>query len=372
MSISGDEVQELVAQCQKIVEDANAGRISSEDAADTLKKLGVSGSVLESYLVQLQGPRDHQDQRDRAPEQDDRSKTPDGLDDSQRDEFRRNRDAVLGNRGQNGGGDGQGIGTGVQGLGGLSGMANSRSEDASDFHASASFLQQLKAIQWFAGIDSGSISSSTLESLPHLKDMAMSSGDSHVDETLRVKRVYVKEQNLDALVDLFQARPLLEPLPRSVWKKVLKDEYVSFEKLHAAIDPDYDHRDNVKDFGAGYALVKKDQLIAKKAVVTESEWSRVFEAWKSGVVEAFPHRKDELTKFGSSISNLFRNFAHDPSIPIRTDHEVRERYHKSPFRLDDPLRIQSAVLALVHRTSSIGQTKRQRDASPSSRPSKRA
>ncbi|KAJ3816888.1 hypothetical protein F5880DRAFT_1462618, partial [Lentinula raphanica] len=216
------------------------------------------------------------------------------------------------------------------------------------------------------------ISPSTLDSLPHLREKVGSTGDQHIDETLRTRKVYLKEQNLDALVDLFQSQSLPEPLPRTIWKLILKDEYVSFEKLLAGIDPSYDHQDEGKDFGAGYTLVKTDHLSAKKPVVSESDWNRAFDAWRNGVIQAYPHRRDELVNYGQGISHLFRNFAHDPSIPIRADHEVRERYHKSPFRLDDGNRTQAAVMALVHRTSVGVRSKRPSDAGPSSRSSKRS
>ncbi|KAJ3727827.1 hypothetical protein C8R42DRAFT_573013 [Lentinula raphanica] len=237
---------------------------------------------------------------------------------------------------------------------------------------SNALAQQLKVFQRLVGFDNGGISPSTLDSLPHLREKVGSTGDQHIDETLRTRKVYLKEQNLDALVDLFQSQSLPEPLPRTIWKLILKDEYVSFEKLFAGIDPSYDHQDEGKDFGAGYTLVKTDHLSAKKPVVSESDWNRAFDAWRNGVIQAYPHRRDELVNYGQGISHLFRNFAHDPSIPIRADHEVRERYHKSPFRLDDGNRTQAAVMALVHRTSVGVRSKRPSDAGPSSRSSKRS
>ncbi|KAJ3764831.1 hypothetical protein FB446DRAFT_656076, partial [Lentinula raphanica] len=165
---------------------------------------------------------------------------------------------------------------------------------------------------------------------------------------------------------------LVEPLPRTIWRLIIKDEYVSFEKLLAGIDPAYDHQDEGRDFGGGYTLVKTDHLSAKKPVVSESDWNRAFDAWKNGVLQAYPHCADELSNYGQGISNLFRNFAHDPSIPIRADHEVRERYHKSPFRLDDGNRVQAAVMALVHRTSVGSRSKCPLDSSFSGRSSKRS
>ncbi|KAJ3770703.1 hypothetical protein FB446DRAFT_646535 [Lentinula raphanica] len=369
--MTGDgNVANVSSRCQKVVDDANAGRLSRDEAVQKLRAEGVTGAILESYLVQLQRIPSNQGSGSSESTQDDRGRTPEGLDDTQREEFRRKRSKILGEGGSTGGG-GEGTGQqsregGVEGLDTLSGMADSGTgKDASTGDANV-LAQQLEVFQRLVSVGTGSVSSSTLDSLPHLRDKATTTGDPHIDETLRTKHVYLKEQNFDALVDLLQGRPLLEPLPRSVWKLILKDEYVSFEKLLAGIDPGYDHRDEGKDFGGGYALVKVDHLSARKPVRTESEWNRAFQAWKIGVIQAYPHRKDELNAYESIITNLFRNFAHDPSIPIRADHEVRERYHKGPFHLDDSNRTQAAVMALVHRTSLGSNLKRPLDSSSSS------
>ena len=49
------------------------------------------------------------------------------------------------------------------------------------------------------------------------------------------------------------------------------------------MEPGYDHHDEPKDFHGGFALVKKDQAVAKKPVVTEADWTRVFGTWAVGV-----------------------------------------------------------------------------------------
>ncbi|KAJ3773564.1 hypothetical protein FB446DRAFT_641380 [Lentinula raphanica] len=348
------------------------------DAQEKLRAERISGSVLQSFLVQLQ--KLPGDAGEGTSMDADRGKTPEGLDENQRAEFRKRRAEILerGDGGVSASGGTEGHGrteggqNGVDGAAPSSGMASSSSRTEAQMLESSALTQQLNAIQRLVNPDSGSISLSTFDSLPHLREKAGSTGDQHIDETLRTKKVYLKEQSLDALVDLFQSQPLVEPLPRSIWKLILKDEFVSFEKLLAGIDPSYDQQDEGKDFGAGYTLVKTDHLSAKKPVVSESDWNRAFDAWRNGVVQAYPHRKDELFNYGQGISNLFRNFAHDPSIPIRADHEVRERYHKSPFRLDDANRTQAAVMALVHRTSVGIRSKRPSDSSPSSRSSKRS
>ncbi|KAJ3816557.1 hypothetical protein F5880DRAFT_1494146 [Lentinula raphanica] len=356
---SGENVGDLSLRCQKVVDDANAGRISLVDAQEKLQAKGISGSVLQSYLVQLQ--KAPGEGGDGSSSNVDRGKTPEGLDDNQREEFRRRRTEILGREG-----------TGVGGSGGAEEHEGNEGRREVQELQSNVLSHQLQAIERLLNPELGGISASTLDSLPHLREKATSTGDPHVDETLHTKRVYLREQGLDALVDLFQTRVLPEPLPRTIWKLIIKDEYVSFEKLLAGIDPGYDHQDEGKDFGTGYSLVKTDHLSARKPVISESDWNRAFDAWKNGVVQAYPHRAAELSNYGLGVSNLFRNFAHDPSIPIRTDHEVRERYHKSPFRLDDTNRTQAAVMALVHRTSAGSRSKRPLDSSSSGRPSKRS
>ncbi|KAJ3818783.1 hypothetical protein F5880DRAFT_1705425, partial [Lentinula raphanica] len=375
---TGENVGVVSARCQKIVDDANAGRITLDDAQAKLRAEGISDSVLNSFLVQLQKPSAKSGGVSSS--ESDRGKTPEGLDENQREDFRKKRAEILGSGGTGAEGLGRTEGqagssnrqAGNDGVDGASGMASTGPDHEVQAFESNVLAQQLKAIRRLVSSDSGSISASTLDSLPHLREKASSSGDHHVDETLRTKRIYLNEQNLDALIDLFQSRSLPEPLPRTIWRLIVKDEYVSFEKLLAGIDPSYDHQDEGKDFGAGYTLVKTDHLSAKKPVTTESDWNRAFGAWKNGVLQAYPHRESELSSYESGISNLFRNFAHDASIPIRADHEVRERYHKSPFRLDDSNRTQAAVMALVHRTSTGTRTKRPSDSNSSSRPSKRS
>ncbi|KAJ3764756.1 hypothetical protein FB446DRAFT_698506 [Lentinula raphanica] len=379
MSTEENVIGTVSARCQKIVEDANAGRVTFADARHKLLLERLPEVVLKSYLVQFQQPIGGEGSDQLLVGHEDGGVTPGGLDVNQREEFRQKRAENLGEGGSHsshgsGGESSQRVEGGEGGghnVDPLSGLANfgPRKERSSEL---AVLEQQLKAIQRFISGDSGSVSVSTLDSLPHLREKARSTGDSHIDQTLRTKRIYLNEQNFGALIDLFQTRYLPEPLPRSIWKLILKDEYISFEKLLAGIDPSYDHQDEGRDFGGGYTLVKKDHLSARQPVVSESDWNRAFDAWKNGVIQAFPHRKDELTKYRMDISNLFRNFAHDPSIPILADHEVRQRYHKGPFRLDDGTRTQAAVMALVHRTSVGGKLKRALDSSSPTRSNERS
>ena len=163
------------------------------------------------------------------------------------------------------------------------------------------------------------------------------------------------------------------PLPHSIWKLIVEDRYVDFAKLFASMDPGYDPNDDLKDFGGGYALVKKDYLSAKWAIHTESDWIRVFTAWESGVTILYPHRKDELSEYRHRVDNIFCAAHDDPLAAIDFDAEVRQHYEKCPFHMDDYNALQAPLLAQMFHARSHG-LKRGPDtqAGSSSAPSKRA
>ena len=126
-----------------------------------------------------------------------------------------------------------------------------------------------------------------------------------------------------------------DPLPRAIWRDILADKFVSFEKLFATIDSGFDHDDDAKDFAGGYVLLKKDQANARKPVESESDWCRVYDAWACAVKLVFNHRFAKLDNYKRYILKLFRARCRDPHIAIRIDHDIREEYAKSPFHLDD-------------------------------------
>ncbi|KAJ3751936.1 hypothetical protein EV360DRAFT_89227 [Lentinula raphanica] len=104
--MTGDgNVANVSSRCQKVVDDANAGRLSRDEAVQKLRAEGVTGAILESYLVQLQRIPSNQGSGSSESTQDDRGRTPEGLDDTQREEFRRKRSEILGEGGSTRGGE---------------------------------------------------------------------------------------------------------------------------------------------------------------------------------------------------------------------------------------------------------------------------
>ena len=111
------------------------------------------------------------------------------------------------------------------------------------------------------------------------------------------------------------------------------------------MDMGYDHHDDPKDFGAGYALVKKDQAFSKRALRTEADWIWVFGAWAVGVAFFFPHREAELRDYQAIVMDLFRAVPANPLIGISFDVQVCDKYSKKPFHLDDRAQLNLPLLA---------------------------
>ena len=214
---------------------------------------------------------------------------------------------------------------------------------------------------------------SVLEAAPHLKELGSQAfDDPHLGSTWRLKRVYEKE--IDGVIDGMRGQEISQPLPRSVWKSIIEDRYVDFEKLFASMDPGYDPNDIPKDFAGGFALVKKDNASAKRSIHTESEWNRVFAAWKDGVGILFPHRKPELHGYLKIVNDVFRAAPRDPLAAINFDAEVRKRYEHSPYRLDDQNQVQLPLLTQMFHAGARSGTGKQNSVplTMSSNPQKRS
>ena len=124
-------------------------------------------------------------------------------------------------------------------------------------------------------------------------------------------------------VSSMRAQNLSQPLPCSIWKLIIEDRYIDFPKLFASMDPGYDPNDDPKYFGGGYTLIKKDHLVAKRPICTESDCIRVFTGWESGVTILYPYCKAELLGYRCHVNNILRAATQDPI----TDACVSRRKH---------------------------------------------
>jgi hypothetical protein len=125
---------------------------------------------------------------------------------------------------------------------------------------------------------------------PHLAHIAGGArNDVHLKKTREIRVLFKSDSFCDLTITNAQLAPLNEPLPHSIWKKIVLEEFVDFTKLFASMDKGYNHHDELEDFAAGFAIIKKNHLSAKHDVVSEVDWIRVFDAWKDGVLLIFPH-----------------------------------------------------------------------------------
>jgi hypothetical protein len=194
---------------------------------------------------------------------------------------------------------------------------------------------------------SGSIPESVLSVVPNLRRLSSKvRSDRHLATTQEVKIALNKsEQVRDNIISELQLVQLAEPLPRSIWKKIVQDEFVDFEKLFASMERGYDFKDEPKAFTEDFAIIRKDQALAKRPVRSESEWIRLFGAWEAGVLILYEHRTDELREYRRIVTDLFRAAPSRPSVAIQFDADIRFRYSKCAFHMDDRSRVNVPILS---------------------------
>ncbi|CAA7266998.1 unnamed protein product [Cyclocybe aegerita] len=354
-----EDVRARIERLEKVVEDAVEAKSTVADVLERLKGAGATHKEAEDFgkqFIQLfkarhgsvEGPGSQQIEGEREG-------TPEGLNEDEAAEFRRKRDSLLGEQPQ---GDEE------------EAARRRRAVDAAEWQlvlaklatvaarpdssaGKGSFSELLKIFDRSSASTSRSIPSTVLDGAPHLWNLSSNAiKDPHLDETWRLRLLFAGKETIDSIVDHLQAQPVDQPLPRSIWRLLVQDQYVDFEKLFALMDPNYNHNDDPKDFGGGFALVKKELATAKKTLRTEADGIRVFAAWCEGTILLYPHRLKELQAYSRLVSDVFHACPNDPSNGIRFDLESRQRYAKSPYRLDD--KAQSFVSILGQFLAIIG------------------
>ena len=201
------------------------------------------------------------------------------------------------------------------------------------------------------------LSKSVLAVAPHLADDEDSVyGDPYLGETQKCKTAYASQKPFEYLIVKAQGRKMPEPIANSIWKLIILDKYVDFEKLYATLDPDYNPHDEAKDLGDSFTLLEKNSISSKRSVLTEAEWMRLYDVWVCGALHFYPHRRNELSSYRELIVSMFR--ATSSATPaIRYDRDSRERYSRQPYRLDSakevlPLPLLSQLFSQVSATSS--------------------
>jgi hypothetical protein len=182
--------------------------------------------------------------------------------------------------------------------------------------------------------DPSSLSKSVLAVAPHLAEDGDSVfDDPHLAETHKCRIAYAGQKPFENLVTKAQGRKVLEPIANSIWRLIILDKYVDFEKLYATLDPGYNPNDEAKELNEKFTLLEKNTVGSKRPVLTEAEWMRLYDVWASAVLHFYPHRRSELTSYREIIVDMFRACT-SPHPAIRFDRDSRERYSRQPCRLD--------------------------------------
>ena len=93
----------------------------------------------------------------------------------------------------------------------------------------------------------------------------------------------------------------------------------------------------------------------------------------AGVTLLYPHRVSELQEYRKVVMELFRAVSSRPSIAIRFDLDVRDRYAKRPFHMDDRSQLNVPLLSqMLYGSSPSSSSKWPANSTSGFSPSKRA
>ncbi|KAJ6559127.1 hypothetical protein DFH09DRAFT_922034, partial [Mycena vulgaris] len=358
---SGTDNAEVIriraSACQALVDQFVDGSFSTAEFIARLQETGATPDEALEYSPQARAHLDSVEDPPNPPpapsRPGSRETTPDGLSETEINKFRFDRDALVAAKHAREEEQRRKAAAEVE-WGVLRAKINSLfpTENSSRPSLTPAQLEQFLGLQLTQSTSPTSIPAATLSAAPHLARLSAGiNADPHIEETWKYRRAFGADKALDPIVDVMQLQELVDPLPRSIWRSIIQDHYVDFEKVFAALSSGYDHQDDPKEFAGGFSLVKKDQTSAKRAIKSESDWIRVFAAWRAGVCLLYPHRAGELSGYLKVVTDLFRAAPTDPAIAIRFDVEARERYAKSPFHLDDRSQLNIALLSQMFRSS---------------------
>ncbi|KAJ3520802.1 hypothetical protein NMY22_g12584 [Coprinellus aureogranulatus] len=363
---SNDETERTRLQTErfeKLVESIVSGSVAVGDFASKMRQLGASALESEEWFGVLKEQLDKRGPTDNANERS-RSHTPEGLEGEALVKWRSDRDKREADRIEQ---ERQSQFHAAEAVAWK--LLEEKSKKlASDIHQTGGPRSNLETLLDILGGDrnapesssstSRSIPTAVLVGAPHLAQFSFDKIlDSHIARTWELRQLFATEKALEPIIDNMQAHPgVSEALPRNIWKLIIQDVYVDFDKLHGALENEtrFSHVDEAKPFVGNLVLINQDQL-AKKHVKNEGEWQRVFRVWKEAVVTLYPHRKDELEAYRNIVDELFRVASGNPLVAISFDREARLRYSKKPFHLDDRNQLLPLTMGSLYRDQHLPQ-----------------
>ncbi|KAG6904196.1 hypothetical protein DXG01_011795, partial [Tephrocybe rancida] len=323
-------VESRIAACDKLVNDAVEGVLSAIALAESLKNLGLTAIEASDYIDEYQQRLEIRQGKSRASKPPSREPTPEGLSPDEIDTFRREREK------RREGLDAQAHAKAVEEAAWTQLRAKLESTSSNKPAATSvslgKMLEFLGASQDLSG--PSSLSKSVLAVAPHLAETVDTVfNDPYLNQTQQAKTAYTNQKPFDNLIIRAQGELLREPIANSIWRLVILDKYVDFEKLYATLDPNYDHNDEAKDLNDDFSILKKHVVSAKRQFSSESEWMRLYDAWMAAALVFYPHRRTELEVYREIVVDMFRATS-SPFPAIRYDRDARERYSRKAYRLD--------------------------------------
>ncbi|KAG5349888.1 hypothetical protein C0989_001386 [Termitomyces sp. Mn162] len=189
---------------------------------------------------------------------------------------------------------------------------DTQKQSSTSFDHIVNLLGQSKSLS-----NTSRIPQSVLAMAPHLANLQSKvSADPYIAKTWVLCQEYSKEKVIDSLIILGQLQQLKDPISCAMWKLVMLDQFVDFDKLYVMLDRGYGHYDKPKDFSGGFSSVKKDVTTVKRPVKSELDWTRVFDAWMAAVILFYPHHENELFAYRTRILDFCQNIPNDTAIAI--------------------------------------------------------
>ncbi|KDN33939.1 hypothetical protein RSAG8_12964, partial [Rhizoctonia solani AG-8 WAC10335] len=149
----------------------------------------------------------------------------------------------------------------------------------------------------------------------------------NVAKTRRLTIIYTKD--LDTAKSTLYDVSNLPEVPDTVWKSVLKNEFVDLDKIHSAYTSVVDTKKRAEKLAEG-VYIQTESDAPTKSINRDSDWLQAFRVYARAVALVFPHRVDELNAWEAVVGRKFRVF--NPNVH-KTEPSSKRTFLRSSYRL---------------------------------------
>lgn len=138
-------------------------------------------------------------------------------------------------------------------------------------------------------------------------DLPTVENDATLHPVVRQTRLLVREytEDLDATKRDLLGTSNLPTLADSIWRSILKDEYVDLDKIFTAYNSPIDTRKRSEKLAEGLWLQTESDTPSKR-MASSADWLVTFRTYMRAVLVVFPHRKVEFETWEDLVSTKFR------------------------------------------------------------------